>query len=115
MARIRSIARNVRGHFIKKAIPAAVRREIATRHGCTPGGAVSVKCAYCNFVGGIHWITQPTDRGPGWVTFDGLEMDHVQAEITGGATSAHNIVLACVPCKRSKSIKTVSIWRPAHA
>jgi 5-methylcytosine-specific restriction endonuclease McrA len=38
-------------------------------------------------------------------------MDHVTAEINGGATSAENIVLACLPCNRSKSIKAVSAWK----
>lgn len=116
MARIRSIKpRNARGHFIKKTIPAAVRREIAVRHGCAPGSSASAKCAYCNFVGQVHWIVQPTDRGPGWVSFVNLEMDHVIAEIEGGTSSAENIVLACLPCNRSKSIKAVSAWRNSHA
>ena len=116
MARIqRARPRNARGHFIKKAIPAAVRRELAARHGCVPGTSVRVKCAYCDFVGGVHWTVQPTDRGPGWVAFTDLEMDHVTAEINGGASSAENIVLACLPCNRSKSIKPVSEWRTGHA
>jgi 5-methylcytosine-specific restriction endonuclease McrA len=116
MARIRSIKpRDARGHFIKKAIPAAVRRELAARHGCAPGASVDVKCAYCPSIGQVHWIVQPTDRGPGWVTFTGLEMDHIAAEIAGGATTAENLVLACVPCNRSKSVKPVSAWRLAHA
>jgi 5-methylcytosine-specific restriction endonuclease McrA len=116
VARIRSEQpRNERGHFIKKAIPAAVRREIAVRHGCVPGASVQVKCAYCSFVGGVHWTVQPTDRGPGWVAFTGLEMDHVTAEIEGGESSADNIVLACLPCNRSKSTKAVSAWRTGHA
>lgn len=116
MARIRSAQpRDARGHFIKKAIPAAVRRELAARHGCEPGASVRAKCAYCDFIGGIHWTVQPTDRGPGWVAFTGLEMDHVIAEIEGGQSSADNLVLACLPCNRSKSIKAVSAWRSAHA
>jgi 5-methylcytosine-specific restriction endonuclease McrA len=115
VARIRSIKpRDTRGHFIKKAIPAAVRRELAARHGCVPGASVQVKCAYCSFIGGVHWTVQPTDRGPGWVAFTGLEMDHVTAEINGGDTSAENIVLACQPCNRSKSIKAVSAWKDSH-
>jgi 5-methylcytosine-specific restriction endonuclease McrA len=116
MARIRSMKpRNERGHFIKKAIPAAVRRELATRHGCTPGQSVDVKCEYCEFVGRVSWIVQPSDRGPGWVAFEGLEMDHLVAEINGGAASSSNIVLACIQCNRSKGAKDVETWRGAHA
>lgn len=109
------IPRNARGHFIKKAIPAAVRRELAARHGCKPGSTVQAQCHYCDHTGQISWVVQPTDRGPGWVAFSGLEMDHMTAEIAGGTNSADNIVLACTPCNRSKSIMALATWRAAHA
>src|SRR6516164_59454 len=100
------MARDSRGHFVKKAIPAEVRREIALRHGCSLGETVGASCAYCGAHGSITWFKQ--SRGKGWVAFQGLEMDHVIAEISGGETSSSNIVLACVPCNRGKGQKSIS-------
>lgn len=104
------VRRNFRGHFIKKAIPVSVRREIARRYGCSPGQAINAQCAYCGSTGQISWIQQPTDRSEGWVYFAGLEMDHIVPEITGGKNVADNINLACRPCNRNKGQKTISHW-----
>ena len=104
MARIRTIKR-------KSTIPSSVRREIALRHGCKPGESVDVKCAYCDFVGGIYWYAVRRQK-LGWVAFSGLEMDHITPEAEGGKTTTENLVLCCRRCNRSKGSKTE--WRPAH-
>lgn len=101
--------RNARGHFVKKAITAEQRRQLATRYGCQPGQTIDACCAYCGVGGQITWFVQP--RGKGWVSFSGLEMDHVVAEYKGGETHHDNLTLACVNCNRSKSHKAVDEWR----
>lgn len=105
--------RNARGHFVKKAITAEQRRQIAAKYGCSPGKTIEASCAYCNAIGQITWFVQP--RGKGWVSFSGLEMDHVVAEYRGGETHCRNLTLACVKCNRSKSHKAVADWRPRGA
>lgn len=93
--------RDHRGHFIKKAIPAASRREVAIAAGGRPGQVTDVTCHYCGAPGRIWWTT------PAWVSFEHLEMDHVEAEYMGGDSSPGNLVLACRPCNRRKG------WRHA--
>lgn len=118
MARIRSIkpefpqlSRDARGHFKKATIPAAIRRQIAERHGCKLGETVSAQCHYCRFIGSIQWFAGSGRKNSrGWVAFGELEMDHIQAEISGGTTSSENIVLACRACNRSKGAKDVRVW-----
>lgn len=105
-----NVARDHRGHFIKRAIPAAVRRQIATRYGCKPGSEVVAPCAYCSAFGGIHWRVQPSDRGEGWVCFSNLEIDHKVPEYLGGKNDLDNLTLACRRCNRSKSYKDESDW-----
>lgn len=122
MARIRSIkpefpqsetvgrlSRDARGHFKKRAITAAVRREVALRYGAMPGGRASARCHYCQRAGTITWFQQR--RGEGWPHFAGLELDHVDPEILGGVGSAENLVLACLPCNRGKGARTPMDWR----
>ena len=106
-----NVSRDSRGHFKKRSIPAKIRRDLAQKHGCSPGSSVKTPCAYCGFVGDIHWTVQPTDRGPGWVSFVGLEMDHVIAELSNGDATIENIVLACLPCNRSKGAKSLAQWK----
>lgn len=81
--------------YRKRAIPQAVRREVARRAGATPFGRHACECHYCGEPGVIYWPTQS------WVTFS-LELDHVVAEFLGGPSTAENIVLACRPCNRSR-------------
>jgi 5-methylcytosine-specific restriction endonuclease McrA len=102
------ISRDARGHFIKRAIPASVRLDLAIRHGCPEGGSINVVCHYCASVGSIHWIKQPTDRARGWIAFSGLEMDHIKSEFLGGNGDSENIVLACRKCNRGKGIKSTT-------
>lgn len=94
--------------FKKRAITAQERRDLAARLGCKHGERVEVKCAYCNFIGAVEWVTQP--RGNGWVMFDRLEMDHSHPEVQGGS-GADNLVVACRRCNRSKGPRTVDQWR----
>lgn len=101
---------NKKCHFKKKTISAETRRELAMRYGCNPGESIFVICKYCSSIGEISWIIQPTDRGKGWIAFSDLEMDHVIAEFLGGETVTENLVLACIRCNRSKSIKSVLDW-----
>jgi len=86
----------------KLAIPQEVRRQVALKYGCPPGGRVDAECYYC---GQCHTIWWPeTSKGvPGyWVSFGGLHLDHFEAESQGGVTSCDNLVLACAHCNKSK-------------
>lgn len=90
----------------KSPIPLAVRRAIALAHGGIPGETVTAKCAYCDFEGTIQWPMLYTSERPGaWVTFGGLEMDHIYPESLGGPTTPENMTLACKPCNRRKGAK----------
>ena len=82
--------------YIKKAIPAETRRVIARRYGLEGVGNVKVGCRICGQVGHIYWMT------PSWVTFDGLELDHIIPESQGGTGEADNIDLICRNCNRRK-------------
>ncbi len=58
-----------------KAVPLSVRREVAVRHGGRVGDVVRAGCARCGRPGQIAW---PVDRRSSyWVSFPGLELDHV--------------------------------------
>lgn len=98
------------GKYIKKSIPVALRRSIAMKNGCANGESIDASCFYCGSKGVITWFKQPTDRGDGWVHFQGLELDHVDPEFLGGEASNENIVLACTKCNRSKGHKKLSEW-----
>jgi 5-methylcytosine-specific restriction endonuclease McrA len=105
--------RDHRGHFKKAPIPAAVRREVVSRYGAKPNATVSVACEYCERRGSVAWyINSPGRKNSlGWPTISGLELEHVEPEFRGGATEASNIVLACLPCNRSKGPRTLAEWR----
>jgi 5-methylcytosine-specific restriction endonuclease McrA len=90
--------------YKKRAIPNAVRREVATRYGCPPGERIYVGCHYCGQPDYIHWWRNPNGKPSGWVSF-GHELDHVIPEVAGGPTTADNLVLACRPCNRRKGAK----------
>lgn len=109
MARIRTIKPSffesenvaVRTRVVKDAIPLSVRRELALRYGCPPGGFTDAPCAYCGRLGRIHWFRRRDERPSAWVWF-AHEMDHVVPESKGGPTTAENLVLACRRCNRKK-------------
>lgn len=89
----------------KVAIPLETRRLVASKYGCAPGETTEVQCYYCGMQGMVHWHRLSNGRPSGWVTFPGLELDHLVAEEAGGESSAGNIVLACRSCNRSKGTK----------
>ena len=90
--------------YRKAAIPAAVRREVAQRYGCPPGGKCEAACHYCGVPAHIWWPARSDGRPGGWVHF-GHELDHVHPEFHGGLATADNIVLACRPCNRRKGAR----------
>jgi hypothetical protein len=90
----------------KKSIPAAERRKLATKYGCTPGGDANAACYSCGMPGKIWWPKTSKGVPGGWVAFSGLEISHFVAEANGGATSADNFVLCCQHCNRSTQTTT---------
>lgn len=87
--------------YRKKAIPAAVRRDVARKYGCPPGGRVVVPCHYFGTPDAIEWHRMYSGKPSYWVSF-GHELDHLHPEFLGGETTAEELVLACLPCNRSK-------------
>ena len=95
MARIRTI-------YKKRAIPNSVRRDVALAAGATPGEDTPTECRYCGMAGLIAWPRLYCGKPGAWVTFPGLELDHIVPESVGGRATSENIVLACRPCNRKK-------------
>jgi 5-methylcytosine-specific restriction endonuclease McrA len=87
--------------YKKVAIPNEVRRGVAKKYGCEPGGEKLVECYYCGQPGTINWWKLTSGKPGSWVTFS-LELDHADCESTGGQTNENNIVLACRNCNRRK-------------
>jgi 5-methylcytosine-specific restriction endonuclease McrA len=90
--------------YRKKAIPLPVRRQLAVRYGCPPGGRITVPCHYCPRLGHIAWMRNGNGSPSSWVHF-GHEIDHVHPESAGGPTTAENLVLACQRCNRRKGVR----------
>jgi hypothetical protein len=86
----------------KFAIPFETRRMVANKYGCDPGQSVEAACFYCGAPGRVHWHNLANGRPSAWVTFPGLELDHLECEFFGGQNHSENIVLACRNCNRSK-------------
>lgn len=87
----------------KLRIPDRVRREVALKYGCIPGEFKDVACFYCGELGTIHWHRLRSGRPGHWITFAGMELDHLIAEDQQGKTNKENLVLACRACNRSKA------------
>lgn len=85
----------------KQSIPAHVRRSLAMKYGCDPGGRASCNCYYCGADGSIWWPKTSKGKPSYWVAFT-LEIDHFNSEHLGGATTSDNLVFACRHCNRSK-------------
>lgn len=98
----------------KPNIPQAVRREACRRLGAIPGKRVEIKCAYCETTGIVEWGLTLKGAPSGWVMIGGLELDHVISIHQGGPNTADNLTLACQPCNRRKSYKSLSDWRPTN-
>lgn len=86
----------------KLAIPLESRRSLASKYGCKPGETKAAECFYCGAAGRIDWPRLYSGRPGSWVTFPGLEIDHLEPESSGGGGSAPNLVLACRTCNRRK-------------
>lgn len=84
------------------AIPLEVRRQVATKYGCKPGESVDVECYYCGVSGSVHWHRLGNGKPSSWVTFPGLEIDHLNPDCLGGENTCENMVLSCRGCNRSK-------------
>lgn len=89
----------------KLAISQEVRRAVAIKYGCEPGEEIEAKCYYCSTQGLIHWWRNKNGKPSGWVSFVGLELDHLEDEYGGGAGVPENIVLSCRHCNRSKGTR----------
>jgi 5-methylcytosine-specific restriction endonuclease McrA len=89
----------------KLSIPNNVRRAIAKKYGCVPGGSNKAECYYCGSVGNITWWKNSKGDPGSWVSFSKLELDHLHPESKGVETSQDNIVLSCRECNRSKHDK----------
>lgn len=87
----------------KVSIPLAIRRAVAEKYKCPPGKTVDADCFYCGAPGQVSWMPLSDGRASSWVTFPGLELDHLEAEANGSEISKENIVLACRKCNRSKA------------
>lgn len=85
----------------KRAIPQASRRAVALAAGAVPGETTLAPCHYCGILAAITWPRLFDGRPGSWVHF-GHEIDHVMPESHGGTNSPSNLVLACLPCNRSK-------------
>lgn len=88
----------------KQAIPLAVRRGVALKYGCPPGGRIIVPCHYCGRRDYVHWHRLSNGRPSYWVSF-GHHLDHFYPEILGGPTTVENLVLACRGCNLTKGAK----------
>ena len=85
----------------KKAVPQESRRSLARRAGLFGPGRIAAWCHWCGAEGAVAWMNRA------WVTFPGLEIDHVLPEVLGGSGQPENLVLACRRCNRSRG------WRAA--
>lgn len=98
MARIRSI----KPGYKKRPIPEAARREVALANGGVPGERVAAHCYWCGAAGLIAWPKLYRGRPGAWVSFPGLHLDHVLAELHGGPSTVDNLVLSCRRCNLSR-------------
>ncbi len=86
--------------YRKAPIRDFIRRSLALRYGCEPGGSLrDVKCELCDTTGSIEW-QQRRDGTPGsWVGFGNLAIDHIVPESRGGSNSdPANFRLLCRRC-----------------
>lgn len=90
--------------YRKKAIPLAVRRGVALKYRCKPGGTAVAPCHRCGRPGRITWHRLYSGKPSSWVTFE-HELDHLHPERHGGDATVENIALACRPCNRKKGAK----------
>lgn len=89
----------------KVSVPLAVRRQVAEKYNCPPGGEVDASCYYCGTHGRIVWHKLSNGSPSSWVTFPGLELEHLECLSGGGKNTNDNIVLSCRTCNRSKGTR----------
>lgn len=90
----------------KIRITPEVRRAVAKKYGCEPGGDAICECYYCGAPGRLIWNKKADGSPSYWVSVTGgLEFDHFEPEASGGESACKNIVLACRACNRSKGHK----------
>jgi 5-methylcytosine-specific restriction endonuclease McrA len=90
-----------REKYRKVSIPNDVRRKVAVKYGCKPGGSIDVQCYSCGAPGRIWWPNTSAGKPGFWVSFSALELSHFEPEAKNGATTCDNIVLCCQTCNRS--------------
>lgn len=90
----------------KVAIPQSTRRAVAEKYGCLPGETAEVACFYCGVAGRVHWHRLFDGRPSSWITFPGLELDHLEPEHNGGEPTVENIILSCRACNRHKGTRS---------
>lgn len=88
-----------------RSMPEATRRAVALANGAIPGETTRAFCHYCGAEGKIVWRRLHSGAPGSWVTFPGLELDHVHPVAHGGEGDASNVVLACRSCNRKKGAK----------
>jgi len=93
------------GTYRKMAIPSEDRRGLAKKYGCLPGNSGSAECYFCGSPGMVHWHKLSSGRPSSWVSFSGLEIDHLVPESKGGASASENLVLSCRSCNRGRNNK----------
>lgn len=89
--------------YNKKSISPLLRREIAIKYGCPPGGKIESACYYCGQIGIISWCRTTKKQPVSWISFSGLELDNFVSERAGAVSSLENIVLSCRHCNRSEN------------
>lgn len=94
----------------REAIKQAERQAVASRLGVTAGEVVMSACEYCATAIKVDWSDEKRVR---FLDEDGRatpELDHVQPVSQGGQNDPDNLVLACLPCNRSKCGNTPDEW-----
>lgn len=94
----------------KRSVPLPIRRQLAIRYGYKEGQENKVKCHFCTNTGTIHWMKLYNGKLCSWVTFGGLEIDHLIPESKGGTENIDNLVLSCQSCNHKRNNKEVSIF-----
>lgn len=90
--------------YKKKMILLDERRLLAERYGCKPGKEAIANCYFCGLEGVIHWWVKRSGSPSYWVTFGGLEIDHLEPEVKGGKQN-DNLILSCRKCNRKRGTK----------
>ena len=91
--------------YKKLTISQSTRRLVAKKYNCQPGETANAECYFCGMPGQIVWHKLRSGKPSAWVSFSGLELDHLHPEAKGGETNHENIVLSCRTCNRGRHDK----------